>query len=292
MRVRSEILSALIFILVNFIASSCIDFNASGAKKMKHIGSAIFLHHSTGGLIYNQDGAKTNVPIEVRKYNSSNNLHGNDSLSLDESAWPTESMGWNNEWFRWHNIIDGMDKIEVYGFKKFLPFKPDANKAWNDYLEKYETLIIKSCYPSSAMKNGTDTSRKNLQEKTLENYKTLWRSIVKKLSEKKNNFFVIWTNAPLVQKKTTEEAAAISMQFCRWAKDTLAAGLDSEIGKFPENIYVFDYFSLVADTNGFLRQDFAASPTNSHPNISATEFVAPIFVNETFNAIRSSRKKK
>ena len=38
----------------------------------------------------------------------------------------------------------------------------------------------------------------------------------------------------------------LSHQFCIWAKDTLAAGNDLIFGDFPENVYVFDSFHLLA----------------------------------------------
>ncbi len=98
------------------------------------------------------------------------------------------------------------------------------------------------------------------------------------------NFFVIWTNAPCVEGVTTLGRALNSKSFCKWAKDTLATGLDPIMGAFPENIYVFDFFSKLADTNGYLHPQYAMGPTNSHPNPLATELVAPQFVNEIFDA--------
>jgi hypothetical protein len=98
------------------------------------------------------------------------------------------------------------------------------------------------------------------------------------------NFFIIWTNAPLVQNSTNPNAAMWSHQFCTWAKDTLAEGLDPVYGSFPDNVYVFDFFHKLADTSGYLQLQYAQSPTNSHPNAAATVLVAPQFVQEIFNA--------
>lgn len=64
----------------------------------------------------------------------------------------------------------------------------------------------------------------------------------------------------------------------------LARGLDPEIGTFPPNIYVFHYFEKLTDENGYERPEYAVSTTDSHPNASATELVAPQFVNEIFSA--------
>jgi hypothetical protein len=84
--------------------------------------------------------------------------------------------------------------------------------------------------------------------------------------------------------QTDATSAANSKKFCKWAKDTLAKGLDPVIGVFPKNIYVFDYFSKVTDGNGFLQNQYAVSTGDSHPNAAATALVAPQFVNEIFTA--------
>ena len=99
-----------------------------------------------------------------------------------------------------------------------------------------------------------------------------------------DHFFAIWTNAPLEPNSTTLEQAAMSMSFCKWAKDSLAKGLDAEFGKFPSNVYVFDYFSKVTDANGMELIKYRTSALDSHPNGLATDLVAPQFVNEIFDA--------
>jgi hypothetical protein len=98
------------------------------------------------------------------------------------------------------------------------------------------------------------------------------------------NFFVIWTNAPLEPYSTTSEEAALSKSFCSWAKDTLAMGLDPLFGAFPQNVYVFDFFHKLTGDNGMMLSMYAAGAGDSHPNAAATALVAPQFVEEIFNA--------
>ena len=83
-----------------------------------------------------------------------------------------------------------------------------------------------------------------------------------------DNFFAIWTNAPLNQSATNANAAMLSKKFAAWAKDTLARGLDPEIGAMPPNIYIFDYFSKLTDPDGYQMLQYAASGGDSHPNAS------------------------
>ena len=76
----------------------------------------------------------------------------------------------------------------------------------------------------------------------------------------------------------------MSKQFCTWAKDTLATGLDVDYGAFPPNVYVFDFFHKLTGTNGMMLGMYAAAPYDSHPNALATQLVANQFVQEIFNA--------
>ena len=238
------------------------------AQSQVRFRSGTFLHHSTGGCIWGPNGSNTSVPLQMVIYNDTNGYTGSDSVWMDEDGWPTNP--WNNEWERWHRIFFNQDTI---------------NADIRPYIQSEKIIVIKSCYPSSAMTGvGVPSDTLIPTRKTIYNYKWHWRSIVAVMENHPENFFVIWTNAPLVQNSTNPNAAMWSHQFCTWAKDTLAAGLDPVYGSFPDNVYVFDFFHKLADTNGYLQLQYAQSSSNSHPNAAATELVAPQFVQEIFNA--------
>lgn len=103
------------------------------------------------------------------------------------------------------------------------------------------------------------------------------------MKNRPQNFFIIWTNAPLTQAETNPNSAMLSKRFCKWAKDTLARGLDPVFGIFPPNVYVFDFFSKLTDANGFMLLQYAYGPNDPHPNAAATALVAPQLVNEMFD---------
>ena len=249
-------------ILLTFILSISSIF----AEDVK-FRSGIFLHHSTGGNIWGPNGSNTSVPDEIDDFNLDNSYTGDDACSLNEAGWPTNF--WDNEWNRWHNIFDGND--------------PDADIS--NYLANNKIIVIKSCFPSSAMSGiGSADDMSESYIKSLWNYKWHWRSIIRKMQEHPNNFFVIWTNAPLVPNATNANQALLSHQFCSWAKDILGAGLDDEFGPLPKNVYVFDFFHKLVDENYMLDIDYAADEWDSHPNANATELVAPQFVEEIFDA--------
>ncbi len=144
--------------------------------------------------------------------------------------------------------------------------------------------MVKSCFPSSAIEGVGEPADTLLPDyKSICNYKWHWRNIISVMRAHPQNYFVIWTNAPLVQLETTPNAAMWSKQFCKWAKDTLALGLDPVFGAFPNNVYVFDFFSKLTNANGYLLPQYATDAHDSHPNAAATTLVAPQLVNEVFN---------
>ncbi|MBM3434652.1 MAG: hypothetical protein FJY07_00370 [Bacteroidetes bacterium] len=227
--------------------------------------SGIFLHHSTGGCIWGPNGSSTDVPEQMNLYNIAHGYTGEDAVSMDETWFP----GWNdNEWNTWHTI-----------------FEADDPEVISDYFSWNPIIMIKSCFPSSNIEAiGSDEDTLNPWYKTIANYKWHWRHIVREMENHPDNFFVIWTNAPLEWYSTNPTEAAYSDWFCTWAKDTLAADLDPLFGSFPANVFVFDFFHKLADANGFLPAYYAAGPWDSHPNAAATELVAPQLVNEIFDA--------
>jgi hypothetical protein len=260
----------LCFLLLCFIFSlNCgSDSNPSTAPVTNTSRNGIFFHHSTGLCIWGPNGSTTSVPQEITAYNTNHSLTGTNAFGLSELWWP-DNPNDNNEWERWHRIFEGQEPAAVIA----------------SYYNTYRILILKSCFPSSAITSAgqaSDTTDPTL--KTIFNYKWHWRHILNVMKTHTNNFFVIWTNAPLVIGETNATEAELSHQFCKWAKDTLARGLDAEFGAFPRNIYVFDFFHKLADANGYLQDQYASGTNDSHPNAAATQLVTPMFVQEFCDA--------
>ena len=254
-------MKSIIFSLVLQLILTCV-FSQDSFR------SGIFLHHSTGGYIWgpNPDGTSTKtIPGEMQRYNLEHNFTGNKEVSMEEEWW---SPG-DNEWSTQHEFFEG-------------------NTAFTDinyYLSNNKILVVKSCFPSAAIEEwGQPSDTTDPTYKTVFNYKWHWRHIVKVMKDHPQNFFAIWTNAPLEINSTNASQASFSKKFCRWAKDTLAAGLDPVFGAFPPNVYVFDYFGKMSDENGYELPQFVTGAGDSHPNGAGTDFAAPQFVNEIFSA--------
>lgn len=251
----------LLFLLLMIIAIS------STTYAQQKFRSGIFLHHSTGGCIWGTGQGSTSVPEEITAYNTLHGYTGDDACSMNETGWPVNP--WNNEWYRWHSIFDGND----------------ATADISSYIQNNKIIMIKSCYPSSAMTGlGSSDDLNYPTRKTLWNYMHHWRSMINQMKNYPNNFFVIWTNAPLVAAATNDNAADLSHQFCYWAKNVLALGLDTEFGEFPDNVFIFDYFHLTAGTDNKLKPNYAASSSDSHPNGTCTDALAPVLVQQVFDA--------
>jgi len=229
--------------------------------------SGKFLHHSTGQNIWGPNGSSTSIPLQIQIYNANHGYTGTNAVSMVEQQWPLHP--WQNEWERWHRIFDNQD--------------PQANIL--TVMAANKIVVIKSCFPSSEMTGqGQPSDTLTPTVKSAYNYKWHWRNIVRVMKQHPGNFFVIWTNAPHLAVNTNPAAAMLSKKFTTWAKDTLAQGLDSEMGAFPQNVYVFHYFAKLSDANGYELPQYGISSTDSHPNALATALVDPQFVNEIFDA--------
>lgn len=238
---------------------------AAAASAQVRFRSGIFLHHSTGGCIWGPNGSATSVPQQMTAYNAGHGYHGEDSIRMTETWFPGSV---DNEWSTWHTV-----------------FEADSPENVSGYFAGNRIIMVKSCFPSSEIYGiGQPSDTASPADKTISNYKWHWRHIVSVMNGHRGNFFVIWTNAPLERNSTDSNAARLSDVFCRWAKDTLAAGLDPVCGPFPPNVHVFDFFHALANGAGFLPDGYRSGAGDSHPNAAATALVAPQLITEIFDA--------
>jgi len=226
--------------------------------------SGMFFHHSTGENIWGPNGSGTSVPQQMTIYNNNHSYTGQYAVTMSETWFP---LSYDNEWNTWHTI-----------------FETNLPENISSYFNGNKIIMVKSCFPSSALEGvGAPGDTLYPDYKTIYNYKWHWRNILTVMKNRPQNFFVIWTNAPLTPSQTNPNAAMWSKQFCKWAKDTLANGLDPVFGAFPNNVYVFDFFSKLTDANGYMLLMYAVAPGDPHPNAAATTLVAPQLVNEMFD---------
>ncbi|MFH2010714.1 MAG: hypothetical protein ABI333_29200 [bacterium] len=212
--------------------------------------SVVFLHHSTGGVIWGGG-----VADWFTDYNSANST----THTIEEMAFPHDPYPWANyPYDYWHlwvenagpNPIEGQETLEML-------------------TAQYDVIVFKHCFPVSGM--AADDSNPDISSatKTRANYELQYEALKLKLHEFPNNRFLVWTGAALVESSTDEAAAGRARDFFDWVKATW-----DEPG---DNIYVWDFWELETEGGLYLLEANAASSGDSHPSDTFAQATAPLF---------------
>jgi len=234
----------------------------------------LFLHHSTGNSIYKGEmkNGEPDVLSRFKVYNQENGVNYN----LVEQAFPKSKIlryipgyGWNNYPFDYYNIwVKNGDK-ETY---KYEPTLKTLAPLW-------DVIIIKHCFPvSSVLDDGNPNIDSDL--KTIANYKLQYEALKKEFHKYPNTKFIVWTGAVHTQKNNSEERAQRTCDFFTWVKQ--------EWDEQEDNIYIWDFYELETEGGLYLKDDYAVSPGNSHPNKEFSARVAPLFCNRVVDVIETN----
>ncbi len=237
---------------------------------------AYFLHHSTGGGVYNQG----NVKGKIDTYNQQNGTN----YQIAEKAYPSSPYPWHNYAYDYWNLwVNGACNNS----------NPNI-KCLESMLEDYEIIIFKHCFPGANVLPDIPNPSASSEVKCLANYKLQYRALRDKMSNFPNKKFVIWTLAPLHRLATNEERAARAREFVNWVKNEWR----TEDGEDHSNIYIFDFFNIVAESNpnppngqlNCLKYEYEKSHTgsDSHPNQLANEVAGEAFADFLINNVYSS----
>ncbi|WP_347841014.1 T9SS type A sorting domain-containing protein [uncultured Draconibacterium sp.] len=227
--------------------------------------TAIFLHHSTGSNVYNEG----NVSDFINDYNIEN---GTD-IQIQKRSYPNTPYPWQNYPYDYWNL--------------WINNECNNNSSGIECLESiatsYDIIAWKHCFPGAGIKDGNAEGDISSSIKTLANYKLQYRALRDKMDELSDTHFVVWTLAPLHRLATNRQDAARAGEFVEWVKNQWL----NEDAKDHQNIHIFDFFGIVAQTeenpdHGFqyaLKYDFERSHDNSdsHPNTIANETAGPLF---------------
>ena len=105
-------------------------------------------------------------------------------------------------------------------------------------------------------------------------YYKIIRDNLKKYPSKQ---FVVLTPPPARKETTNLENSERAKKLVDWLNS-------KEFSQDIPNIHVFDFYSLLADKDGFLKKEYTRLlPWDSHPNKKANKIVAPIFANYLVN---------
>ncbi len=219
--------------------------------------SIIFMHHSTGLGMIDEGGVRQAF------------------AQLGYAFW---DHGYNDEGLRdpegnylgvnWDVPNDNTDPDGWYAIFQQPLTDPPANTL--SHMLQHDVIIFKSCFPTSDI-----ASEEQLQE-----YQRYYLAIRDVMDRYPNKIFIPFTPPPLVPNATTPENAARAR---RWAQYLTS---EAYLAGHP-NVFVFDFFSALADEEGYLREAYRSDAWDSHPNTLANQTVGPLFVQFVDSAIRS-----
>jgi len=235
------------------------SFGSSFSQKV------IFLHHSTGENVFKAGG----VPGYIETFNKAEGK----KLEVKEMNYPNDPWPWSNyPYDYWKLWIDGSCKS---GNPNIECIKGLASK--------YDLIIFKHCFPGADIKPNIGKPDITSEVKTLENYKEQYRALRSLFDSYPGTKFMVWTLVPLHRLDTSPECAGRAWEFVKWVKSEWL----TEDKKAHPNIYIFDFFSIVAELNAnpsegvryCLKYEYEGSHTDSdsHPNTAANKKAAPLF---------------
>ena len=221
--------------------------------------SILFLHHSTGGRVWNGGVAKW-----IKTYNRRNAT----SYNIVEQAFPKSTpYGWNNYPYDYWNIW-----INHQGDKSYM-----REPTLEMITARYAVIIFKHCFPVGKILEDTGESDVASQEKRIENYQVQYNALKAKMHQYYDKKFIIWTGAALVRGVTDEAEATRARAFFDWVKN--------EWDEPRDNIFLWDFYELETGGELYMKDEYAAGPTNSHPNLVFCKKVATLFAQRIVDVI-------
>jgi hypothetical protein len=228
-----------------------------GPALAQGVARIIFLHHSCGENLINEG--------DVRD-------------GLTDLGYEFFDHGYNDEGLR---LADGMyagidydvpgDNTDPDGFADIFaqPLHDPPDNTFS-HLMQYDVIAFKSCFPVSNI--GSDDQ--------LAEYQSYYRAIRDRMDRHPEKLFVIVTQPPQVPANSDAGEAARARTFVDWLQS------DEYLSGHP-NVFVFDFFDLLAGSDGFLRPEYRIDEHDAHPNERANREIGPLFVSFVDQAIRS-----
>jgi hypothetical protein len=247
----------------------------------------IFLHHSTGGVIWK--GTKTSLvtkaagriskrladiidkkarlPLFFDKYNKEydKNYH------IKEMVFPkTYPYGWNNYPYDYYNIW-----IKNAGDEPYL-----EEPTLEILTKEYQVIIFKHCFPVCNIQPDNNLADINSEIKTVSNYKLQYSALRAKLHEFPGTKFILFTGAAQVKLNVTEDEAKRAREFFSWVTD--------EWDLPGDNIYLWDLYNLQTKGGLYFIDAYAVSPNDSHPNEDFARKIVKLLFNRIIDIIENN----
>jgi hypothetical protein len=208
----------------------------------------IFLHHSTGGIIW--DGG-------VQQW-------------FQQNA-PQHSIV--EQWFPGN--VDGNYPYDYWNI--WVNQAGTGDPTLETLTAQYRMIVFKHCFPVSAIEENTGVPNIASDEKRLENYYLQYNALKDRLHQF-SNIFLVWTGAVQIQGSISAESAQRMRTFVDWVKNVW-----DEPG---DNIYIFDFYALETEGGLYLRNGYAAD--EGHPTDAFAQMVAPWFSQRIVNVLNGN----
>jgi hypothetical protein len=221
---------------------------AGAAGAMNADAKVIYLHHSTGGVIWGGG-----VQDWVTNYATTNSK----TYAITDQEFPkSDPYGWKNYPFDYWNIWVNHGGDQEYMTEPTLEI----------LTKTYDVIVFKHCFPVSGIE-ADGTPDVTDETKTVANYKLQYAALKDKMHTFPGNRFLVWTGAALKESENSPESAQRAKDFFEWVRTTW-----DEKG---DNIFVWDFWTL--ETEGGLYLTDANASGDSHPNDAFAKKVAPYF---------------
>lgn len=264
------------------ITIAIIIFTFMGNFKYKTLSDEykiIFLHHSTGNIIYNAGENANSIinkfigkkPFVTKWFDNYNNINGT-NIHITEQAFPKrDPYGWKNYPYDYYNIW-----VKNAGNQPYL-----TEPTLEILTRQYNLIIFKHCFPISAILGDTIAPNVNSPVKTIENYKLQYQELKRKMNEFPNNKFLVWTGAALNENHTNKEQAIRAQAFFEWVKN--------EWDTDDDNIFVWDFYGLQTGGELFAKKENVAGENDSHPSKSFAQKAATLFCERIIEIIKHNK---
>jgi len=230
---------------------------AVGGPALAQATRIIFLHHSCGENLVNQGSVREG--LTALGYEFYDHGYNGDGLRLADGSYTGTHFDVPDD----NTDPDGFATI----FAQPLHDPPDNTFS---HLMQYDVIAFKSCYPVSNI--GDDYQ--------LNEFKSYYLSIRDTMDQYPDKLFVIVTQPPQVPANSDPAEGARARAFADWLQS------DEYLAGHP-NVFVFDFFGLLAGDDNFLRSEYREDEYDGHPNERANREIGPLFVTFIDQAIQS-----
>jgi len=265
----------LIIIIVIAALMSC-KTNPKEMNTDKKTVNVVFLHHSTGKTIWRGGNTfvqkvklKLGFASAVDKWFANYNKVNQTDYKIEAKPFPSrESYGWKNYPYDYYNIwVKNGDK----------PYYKDEPTLMT-LSEKYDVIVLKHCFPVSKLSAG-EMGVIDSDEKTIENYKAQYQALYATFQQYPKTKFIIWTPPALTKRKSKEKWALNMREFYMWMKE--------EWDKPNDNVYLWDFRALETEGGLYLKDAYAESESDSHPNTLFAQKAYPNFCERIVEVIQN-----